>query len=311
MNRLLFALGVACFAAAPLIWPSASFALTSVLAKGLAAMGIMILLRAGLISIGHAAYFAVGAYTVGALSRSGIVGDLILLVVAAGLAAALAGALVGLFIVRYRGIFFAMLNLAISMVFFTLLSKLHGITGGTDGLGVPDPTLFGAAVERATLEWVLLYGGLALAVVCALLAQAYLASPSGMALNAVRTTEVRVEYLGAPVAGVIYQGYVISAALAGLGGALHAVLIGHIAPDLAYWTHSGQLVLIAVLGGIGNAIGPFIGSAFLEAVRHIAIIYFADAWNFIIGAGLLVVIFFVPAGLYGVITLVSKKRARS
>ena len=73
-------------------------------------------------------------------------------------------------------------------------------------------------------------------------------------------------------------------------------------PEFAYWTVSGHLVLVAVLGGIGGVAGPFIGAVFLEVVRSFATIYFADVWNLIIGVALIGVIFFLPAGLYGLMT---------
>ncbi len=292
---------VAVFAVVPLLFPWLGFVFTLVLAKGFAALGVAVLLRAGLISIGHAAFYALGAYVVAFLSDRGIASDLFVQVLAAGAACAAAGALIGVFMVRYRGIFFAMLNLAVSMVFFTLLSKLYGLTGGTDGMRVDTPTILGATIGRASFEQVLLYGGLALAVVVAMVVHRYLRSPMGEALSAVETNEIRLEYLGVAVPRVLLSAYTVSAALAGVGGAVHALLVGHVVPDLAYWTTSGQLVLVAVLGGIGGVVGPFVGAFFLEIVRAFAVIYVADMWNLIVGAGLLIVIFFLPFGLYGLL----------
>lgn len=298
----------AIFGIIPLLFPWLGFVFTVVLAKGLAALGVAILLRAGLISIGHAAFYALGAYVVAVLSGSEVT-DLVLQLVATVLVCGLAGALIGLFMVRYRGIFFAMLNLAVSMVFFTLLSKLYKLTGGTDGMRVDTPTLFGVAIERSTLEPLLLYGGLALVVVVCLLVHRYLKSPMGEALSAVETNEIRLEYLGVSVPRVLLSAYTLSAALAGLGGGMHALLVGHVVPELAYWTTSGQLVLVAVLGGIGGVVGPFIGSFFLEMVRSFAVIYVADTWNLIVGAGLLIVIFFLPVGLYGLLDRLAARRS--
>jgi branched-chain amino acid transport system permease protein len=107
---------------------------------------------------------------------------------------------------------------------------------------------------------------------------------------------------------VLLAAYAISAALAGLGGAIAALAIGHVVPEMTYWTVSGQLVLVAVLGGIGGVVGPFIGAAFLEIVRFFATGYFADAWNLVTGLALIAVIFFLPAGLYGLIKGYAERR---
>lgn len=297
-----YALLAAGFCLLPLWVPWLLFVFVLALATGFAALGVALLLRAGLISLGHAGFYALGAYVTAFLSRAGAMGDLAILLLASAVLSAAAGAVIGPFMVRYRAIFFAMLNLAVSMVLFTLLSKLYGITGGTDGVRVRAPTVLGLAVERATFEAVLLYGGFALFGIVAYGVHRYLASPMGQALSAVHTNEVRLEYLGVSVSRVLLAAYAISAGLAGVGGAIAALAVGHVVPEMAYWTISGQLVLVAVLGGIGGVVGPLIGAVFLEVVRSFATIYFADVWNLIIGVALIGVIFFLPAGLYGLMT---------
>ncbi|ESR23449.1 branched-chain amino acid ABC transporter permease [Lutibaculum baratangense] len=306
---LLLALA-ALFVAFPLAFPWLAFVFTLVISKGFAALGVAVLLRAGLISIGHALFYSLGAYTVAYLSRGAGVTDLILQLAGAVAVSSLVGLIIGLFMVRYRGIFFAMLNLAVSMVFFTLLSKLYALTGGTDGVRIGTPTLFGTTIERDTLESILLYGGLVLAFGVGYLVHRYLKSPMGEALPAVETNEIRLEYLGIAVPRVLLAAYVASAGLAGLGGAMYGLLVGHVSPELAYWTISGQLVLVAVLGGIGGVVGPFVGAFFLEIIRSFAVIYFDNIWNLIIGAGLLIVIFFLPRGLYGLIERATQRGPR-
>ncbi len=292
----------------PIAVPWLGFVFTLAVSKGLAALGVAMLLRGGLISIGHALYFAIGAYAVAFLIGDAGIGDLLLLFAGATVITTAVGFLVGAFMVRYRAIFFAMLNLAISMVFFTLLSKLYYVTGGTDGLRVATPTLFGIQLSRGAFDLALHVAALILMVTSALLIDRYLKSPLGEALGAVRTNEVRLEYLGVSARGVIWAAYTVSAGLAGLGGAISAVAIGHVVPELSYWTVSGQLVLIAVLGGIGDVPGAFIGAFFLELVRTFAVGFAADAWNAIIGISLLIVIFFLPEGLYGLIQRLERRR---
>lgn len=301
-------IGLAIIAAVlPLVIPWLGFVFTLAIGKGLAALGVAMLLRGGLISIGHAMYFAVGAYATAFLMRDGGVQDVLLLLVLSTLVATVAGLLVGAFMVRYRAIFFAMLNLAVSMVFFTLLSKMYHLTGGTDGLRVATPTLLGFELSRVQFNPFLQYGSLLLMIATALIVDRYLRSPLGEALSAVHSNEVRLEYLGVSARSIILIAYTASAALAGLGGAVTALAVGHIVPELSYWTISGQLVLIAVLGGIGGAPGAFIGAFFLELVRTFAVGFAADAWNAIIGIALLVVIFFLPEGLYGLLLRVRKQ----
>lgn len=293
----------------PLAAPWLGFVFTLAVGKGLAALGVALLLRGGLISIGHALYFAAGAYATAFLMRDGGVSDVAILLLLSTLVATFAGLLIGSFMVRYRAIFFAMLNLAMSMVFFTLLSKMYHLTGGTDGLRVATPTLAGFEMTRAQFSPVLQYGSLALMIGAALVFDRYQHSPLGVALSAVHSNEVRLEYLGVSARGVILVAYTASAGLAGLGGAVTALAVGHIVPELSYWTISGQLVLIAVLGGIGGTPGAFIGAFFLELVRTFAVGYAADAWNAIIGVALLVVIFFLPEGLYGLLRRFGNKGA--
>jgi branched-chain amino acid transport system permease protein len=294
----------------PLAVPWLGFVFTLAVAKGLAALGVAMLLRGGLISIGHALYVAIGAYATAFLMRHAGISELLLLLVCATAITAVAGLLIGAFMARYRAIFFAMLNLAVSMVFFTLLSKLYHWTGGTDGMRVATPTLLGMHFSRETFDLVLQLGALAAMVGVALLADRYLRSPLGEALTAIHANEVRLEYIGVSARGVILAAYTVSAALAGLGGAISAAAIGHVVPEMAYWTVSGQLVLIAVLGGIGGVPGAFIGAFFLELVRTFAVGIAADVWNAVIGIALLAVIFFLPEGLYGLLLRAKSWRKR-
>ena len=308
MFRYVFSLAVVA-ALLPIGVPWLGFVFTIAVSKGLAALGVAMLLRGGLISIGHALYFAIGAYAVAFLMREAGIADLLLLLVCATLITTIAGLVVGAFMVRYRAIFFAMLNLAISMVFFALLSKLYYFTGGTDGLRVATPTILTIQLSRSTFDIILQMSVLILMIASALLIDRYLKSPLGEALRAIDSNEVRLEYLGVSARGTIWAAYTVSAGLAGLGGAISAVAIGHVVPEMSYWTVSGQLVLIAVLGGIGGVPGAFIGAFFLELVQTFAVGLAAEAWNAIIGLSLLIVIFFLPEGLYGLIQRLERLRA--
>ena len=281
----------------PLFFPWLGFVFTLALAKGLAALGIALLLRAGLVSFGHGLFFGAGAYTVAFGLRSFSWDTLGLLGLAVGVNLAL-GLFLGLFVSRYRGIFFAMLNLALSMVFYALLAKFYHFTGGTDGIRVPTPTLLGLTLDRTSFGEALFYLVLGLTLLLGLGLHRFLRTPMGEALAALRTNEVRLEYLGVPARGVILLAYVISAGLAGLGGALAGVTVGHVVPELAYWVTSGEFVYIAILGGIGGVPGPFLGALAYELIRTFAFKYLAFTWQLLLGVTMLLVIFFLPGGLW-------------
>ncbi len=305
---LLAILLAAVMIAAAITAPWLRFVLTIALAKGIAVLGIMLLLRAGQVSFGHALYIAFGAYVVAFLAPS--LDDAVLLLAAAALGAGLLGLVIGLFVTRYRQIFFGMLNLAMAMVFYSLLEKLYAITKGTDGIRVEAMPIAGQRLDLATYEWTIFGIALGLAFVLALLLRLYLASPMGEALAGIKTRETRLEFMGVPARGVLLAAYVMSAVLGGIGGAIIAMTSRHVTPLLAYWTSSGELVFIAILGGAGGVLGPFLGAAAYELVRIYAAASFADAWQMILGGVLLLVILFAPGGLWGMAARMAAGRGR-
>jgi branched-chain amino acid transport system permease protein len=287
--------------------PWLKFVLTIALAKGLAVLGILLLLRAGQVSFGHAMFVALGAYSVAFLAP--VLPEALLLLPVAGLVAAGVGLVIGAFVSRYRQIFFGMLNLALSMVLYSLIEKLYHITRGTDGIRVEVMPFAGQALPRESFEWAMFGLALVLAVVFAGVVRVYLASPMGQALAGIKTRETRLEFMGVPARRVLLAAYVLSALMGGLGGALIAMTTRHVTPLLAYWTSSGELVFIAILGGAGGVLGPFLGAAAYELVRVYAAATVADAWQLILGSVLLLVILFAPGGLWGVLAGLLRRRA--
>jgi ABC-type branched-subunit amino acid transport system permease subunit len=283
----------------PVLVPSMATLVTLILAKSIVVLGIIILLQAGQVSFGHAMFFAVGAYTAGFWSRYLGGGDLVAYLLVGVLMATLLGLVVGLFVVRYREIFFGMLNLAFSMVLWSLLEKLFHYTNGADGIRIPRPTIAGMAFSPQAFEFVLLGLTLAIAILAAIATQRYLDSPRGHMLGAIKSNETRLEYLGVSARRVLLIGYVISAALGGIGGVLVAVAQQIATPEFAYWTKSGEFVFIAILGGTANALGAFAGAAVFELVRFYASAKLANAWQLILGIVLIIIILFAPSGLIG------------
>lgn len=294
----------------PLVDPALTYQLTIIVALGLAALAVSLLLRAGLISFGHALFYAAGAYAaayLAPLTGGGIVATLLL----STLATAVLAALTGLFVVRYRGIFFAMLNLALAMVGYTVLLKFYDLTGGSDGLAVAASSLAGWTLGPAALGYALFYLALALAALLGWLLHCYLRTPAGWALGAIQDRELRVEYLGIAARQVLLVAYVVAGVLAGLGGAIAALAVGHIAPDSAYWTTSAGFVVMAVLGGGGNVLGPFLGAALYDVLSVSAAQYLSSTWELLLGVAIFLVIRFAPAGLWGFYdSLWQRRRAR-
>ena len=271
------------------------------LCNGMAVLGVIVLIRAGQVSFGHAMYSCAAGYTVVFAARAYQL-DGLLLIGLATLVATVFSALLGLFIVRYRGIFFGMLNLAFSMVLYSIISKFTTVTGGTDGLSFSRPPFAGFVLERDAFETVLLYMVLACALICGLLAQRYFESAPGQALAAIKTNETRLEYLGISAKHVFWMGYLFSGFLAGLGGSLFAIAQGLVTPEAGYWVRSGEFVFIAILGGSGHAIGAYLGAFIFEFVRFYAAALLTGAWQITLGIVLLVIIFLAPEGLVGMLT---------
>ena len=268
------------------------------LSNGLAVLGVIVLIRAGQVSFGHAMFACLAGYGVTFMARAWHL-DALPLVALGTAGAALCGALIGVFMVRYRGIFFGMLNLAFSMVLFSVLGKFGGLTGGTDGLRFDRPTFGFVHLEREGFETALLLLALALAVLAGLAVQRYFASVNGQALAAIKTNETRLEYLGISAKRVFWGGYVLSAALCGLGGSLFALTQGLVTPEMGYWVRSGEVVFIAILGGAGHAVGAFIGAFVFEFVKLYAAALLTGAWQMVLGLVLIVMVFVAPTGIFG------------
>ncbi|MCM2297223.1 branched-chain amino acid ABC transporter permease [Rhodoferax sp.] len=306
--RLRLLVGVLALAvlALGLVFPWLKTPLLLALANGLAVAGVIVLIRAGQVSFGNAMFACLAGYGAAFMARAWHL-DALLLIGLSAVLAALAGAVIGLFIVRYRGIFFGMLNLALSMVLFSVLGKFGAVTGGTDGLRFDRPTLGFVHLEREGFETALLVLALLMAIVAGWLVQRYFASVSGQALAAIKTNETRLEYLGISARRVFWGGYVLAATLCGLGGSLFALAQGLVTPEMGYWVRSGELVFIAILGGSGHALGAFIGAFVFEFMKLYAAALLTGAWQLVMGLVLLVMVFLAPHGVFGMI----ERRLRS
>lgn len=284
-----------------------TFALSYALANGIAALGIVVLMRTGNVTFGQSLFFCIGAYAGALIPRLTGVGEAVVIVAAAIVTGGLLAALLGLFLKRFAGIFFAMLTLAMAMVLYGLLAKAPTL-GGTDGLSVQMPTFLSVGFDGfgPTATYVFT-AAVALGVVA--VTQRLLKSWIGIASIAVGKNDIRVTYLGGNVQGVVWVAYIYAGVLGAVGGALAGIVSGHVAPEMAYWTKSGELVLIALLGNSANAIMVLLASVIIEAIRVFAATEFPHTWQAVLGVLLLAIILLLPDGLDPLVARFARNRS--
>jgi branched-chain amino acid transport system permease protein len=274
----------------------------------IAALGFNLLLGyTGLLSFGHSAYFGAGAYAVAFIVKYLKVESMELFVVGGILAAVVVAALFGFLCVRYTRIFFGILTLALSQVLWSLAFKFFWVTGGTDGLRVPTPTLLAGTVRLASgpagdkLEFLshrYYYYVLALFVACVVLMWVVVHSPFGKALQAIRDNETRAEFVGVQVWHYRWVAFLISGAFTGLAGALWVPLNGLTTPDILHWQFSGEMVFFTVLGGFQTFFGPIVGAVVFNYLKTFAVGY-TVYWQMFLGVVLVVLVLVLPAGIVG------------
>jgi branched-chain amino acid transport system permease protein len=283
------------FAAAALHQPFWVNACTRILIYALVAVSLdLIVGYGGMVSFGHAAYFAVGGYTVGVLAQNGVDAALIAWP-AAILAAAALAAVVGALSLRTSGIFFIMITLAFAqMVFFALVAVKAW--GGNDGLPL------GA---RSVLPGVDLRDPNVLYAVCLVLLVAFVVASAqlvesrfGIVLRGARRSERRLLALGFPTFRYKLVAFVIAGAGAGLAGALWAEYARFVSPDMASWSRSGEFLVMVILGGLGTLAGAVYGAAVLLGLESL-LSGFTEHWMLFLGLILLVIVLFAKRGLYG------------
>ncbi len=271
---------------------------------GLVALGIMIQMRAGLVSFGQGLYFCIGGYAAGMTAKFLGISDLFALLAIGILAAFVLSGVLGFLLRRYREIFYAMLSLAVSMILFGLLSSTEEL-GSTDGFNLPTASYFGWAPKDETARLTLYTFTCFIAIGCAIALHRFLKSPLGYINEAIRENELRVEYLGTSAHKAVHITYVIAAVVSAIGGVLWALALGHVDPEMTNWPTSGQFVFIAILSGVGNIVAPLIGTFLLEIVRVYAVEVSPNTWQMILGTVMLLIIIFLPKGLW---SLVEKKK---
>ena len=258
----------------------------------------------GLFSIGHAAFLGVGAYTQAVLTNAGLPFPLALL--CAGLLSAAVGVVVGLPALRVKGIYLGIATLSFGFIVEEVLARWESVTGGNAGIHVKLPEMFGWQLQSGESFYFLC---LVITVLATLAILNLLRSATGRAFVAIRDSEISAQSMGIHLARYKTLSFALSAALAGIGGALYAHKLQFISPDQFNILQSIDLLLMVVIGGLGSVHGAFLGAIFLitmpQAIALIkdwlpaAIGQAPGLQSFVYGAVLVAFVLFEPLGLYG------------
>jgi branched-chain amino acid transport system permease protein len=274
-----------------------------VVIMGLAAMALNFLLGfTGVLSFGHAAYFGLGAYGVGMVIKY-LVPSTPLGILAGLATGTIAAAVIGVLIVKLRGVYFAMVTIAFGQVFFFIAFRWNEFTGGDDGLTGWKRQAIDLGFARVDLlgnEMAFYYFVLALFALAATAMALILRSPFGRTLVAIRENERRARFLGIPVEQHIWLSFVISCFFVSLAGTLYALLSNFTDPRALRWDMSGNFVIMAVLGGMRSFWGPLIGAAIFVALQDYVSSQ-TENWMSFIGFFFIVVVLFFPRGVMGLI----------
>ena len=300
------ALGLAVLAILAVPWVAPIYHVLLMLpfmAYGVVLLGLNLLFGyTGLVSFGHALFIGLGAYSAAFLTGLFKIRSLEVILLVAAAVSALVAMPVAALCVRYVKIYFGMLTLAFGMVFYTFVLKFYRLTGGDEGMPVARPLLLGrdlgAMPKTDYLAGPYYFYCLVVLVIAAALMWRIVHSPFGLALRTIRDNPAKAETLGISVAWYRWSAFVISAVYAGVGGALLAPPIGNVDPTLAYWTHSGNIVFMTLLGGFASFFGPLVG-AFVFIYLQDFVMSIVPWWRLVFGAILAAVVIFAPGGLMG------------
>ena len=276
---------------------------TRIVVMGLAAMSLNFLLGfTGVLSFGHAAYFGLGAYgTAMAIKYWGI--GSIPAIVLGMIVATIAAMIIGALIIRLRGVYFAMVTIAFGQVFYFIAFRWNAVTGGDDGLTGWRrlPINFGfAELDIVQNDRAFYYFALAIFAICVGAMAVLLNSPFGRSLIAIRENERRARFLGVPIEFHVWLSFVISCLFVSAAGGLYALLNNFIDPRALRVDLSGNLVIMAVLGGMRSFWGPLIGAAIFVALQDYVSSH-TQNWMSVIGLVFVLVVRFFPRGVLGML----------
>lgn len=291
-----------------------TFLATDILILALFATSLNLLLGyTGLVSFGHAAYFGIGAYACAILTKTYGMPFVVGLAAAPLLAGAFA-AVFGFFCVRLTRIYFAMLTLAFAQIVWAICLKWNDVTGGEQGMpNVPYPDMdwmnslpFLASLRVGEKYYLVV---LAVVAVAFALLRTIVHSPFGRMLTVIRENPERAEFIGIAVRRYELAAFVLAGAFAGVAGALFGIFNRGVFPDFAYWSKSAEVLIMAILGGMGHFWGPAVGAAALLWL-HQQITAYTQFWPFVLGTILIVLLFVFPGGIVGAVAAARKRLGR-
>ncbi|HTT78134.1 MAG TPA: branched-chain amino acid ABC transporter permease [Stellaceae bacterium] len=273
-----------------------------VLIYALGAMALNLLLGfTGCMSFGQAAYFGLGGYGTG-LALTHLTNSTVVAVIAGTILGGAAGFVLGPLVMRRRGIYFAMITVAIGQIFYFIAERWNSFTGGEDGLAgfSRQPIHFGFATVPlnglAFYYFVLFFFALGAGAIAVLLH-----SPLGHTFVAIRENRRRAQFLGIHIERYVWASFAIAGVIAGLAGALNALQNNFISPANLYWVESGNFVIMAVLGGMRNFWGPLVGAIIFIGIQDYVSSYFPNNWQTFIGGLFIVAVIFFPSGILGIV----------
>jgi len=300
-DLLLAGLALAVLLVLPMLLPQPALRdfLIYVMAYGLLAMSLNLLVGfTGLVSFGHAAYFASGAYTFGLLMQSGRVSVPLAMLAAVG-GTALLALVIGAICVRLQEIYFAFITLAFQMFIHSVILTWVGLTGGDQGLrgGIPRPPFLGPGFIIDLKDARTLYAFCVVVfVACLVIMRQIVQSPFGYTLRMVRDNPGRANFLGVNVLRVKLAIFVIASAMASVGGVVLALFVSGAYPDFGFWTTSGEAIFMLMLGGTQLFVGPLVGTVILQALNHYVTIL-TEHHGMVLGTVILVFVLGLRRGL--------------
>ena len=285
--------------------------LTEVLVFGLFALAYDVLLgHAGVLSLGHSAFLGVAAYVTGILLAR-YHAPLELSILAGAVGGLLTALVLGVFVLRKRGVYLAMLTLALSQVFYYIVLMWTPVTGGTDGLGnLPILYLSEPLGWRLSKRPVTRYYVIAAIIFVAMLAIRHLLrSPLGRVMRAVKANETRAAACGYDTRRVRLVAFAISGFFSGLAGALLTVVLEFVPIENIHWQMSGTVLIMTLFGGTGTLLGPFVGAGVFIWMRDFLSKHL-EYWEVFVGGAFVLIVLFFPDGIVGSLTrLVGRRRA--
>jgi branched-chain amino acid transport system permease protein len=297
--------------AAYFVFPEDLSLLSQIAITALFALSLdLILGYAGIVSLGHAAFFGIGAYAAGLLARYGW-GDPLLGLAAAGLVAAMLGFVTSFLVLRGADLTRLMVTLGVSLMLFEAANKLTDITGGMDGLqGIEMKPLLGLFSFDLYGKTAYIYCVVVLFVMF-WIARRVVRSPFGLSLRGIRQNALRMPALGTPVNSRLVGAYTLGASYAGVAGALLTQTTQFVSIDVLSFSRSADLLLILVLGGTGSLYGALLGTIVFMIAHHLLSGINPQYWQFWLGMLLIIVVLFARGGIMGGLRALQRRMGTS